>query len=411
VVVVGAGVAGLVAARRLADAGISVLVLERSDRVGGRVASTELNHGPIDVGASHIWSFYRRTRWWLNRLGLREQLVPPGPALPLRIEARDLPGIARSGLEVALRWRRLSLSRPERAAAVDAGSIADYAKRHLRPGFSTAALRPAFEWNAFCPLEDLSQVLLLQSGRLFLGARPSRLPGGLDQFPRALAAGLSIRLGGAGAVRAVRSTATGAVVKLESGAQIRCAAVVVATTPGQAVELCDLPPTLAAFLSRISHSTVTRAWWDLPGAPGDPGPTALSVPGEPTALLAAATYGSCLRVGLAIYGEAAMRLSDDGGRSRLPELRALAGRALPALTDRAPFAVAWWHWDRAVTIFGPGHFRQLAALRPGRRLGAVALAGDYLISPTVEGAVISGERAAAELLRGPILGSVKRSER
>jgi hypothetical protein len=343
-------------------------------------------------------------------LGLRELLVPPGPGQPLRIQARDLPGIARSGLEVALRWRRLSLSQPERAAPVDAGSIADYANRHLRPGFSAAALRPAFEWNAFCPLEELSQVLLLQSGRLFLNARPSQLQGGLAQFPRALAAGLPIRLGGEGAVRAVRSTATGAVVKLESGAQIHCTAVVVATSPGQAVELCDLPQALTSFLSRIAHSTLIRAWWELPGAPGDLGTTVLTVPGEPTALLAAATRGPNLRVALAVYGEAALRLSAGNGRSRLPQLQALAGRSLPALTERTPLAEAGWYWDQAVTIFGPGHFRHLAALRPGRRLGAVALAGDYLISPTVEGAVISGERAAAEILSGPILSSVTRSE-
>ena len=40
VVVVGAGIAGLVAARRIRGAGHSVLVVEARDRVGGRV----LNH-------------------------------------------------------------------------------------------------------------------------------------------------------------------------------------------------------------------------------------------------------------------------------------------------------------------------------------------------------------------------------
>src|SRR5579859_5654614 len=47
VLVVGAGLAGLTAARDLAAAGRSVLVLEARDRVGGRVVSREIGDGKI----------------------------------------------------------------------------------------------------------------------------------------------------------------------------------------------------------------------------------------------------------------------------------------------------------------------------------------------------------------------------
>ncbi len=47
VVVVGAGLAGLVAARQLTAAGSSVVVLEARDRVGGRVLSHELGDGKV----------------------------------------------------------------------------------------------------------------------------------------------------------------------------------------------------------------------------------------------------------------------------------------------------------------------------------------------------------------------------
>ncbi|MBO0679722.1 FAD-dependent oxidoreductase [Mycolicibacterium sp. S2-37] len=54
VVVVGAGFSGLAAARRLADSGVRVTVLEARDRIGGRT-STDTSLGlPIDVGASWI---------------------------------------------------------------------------------------------------------------------------------------------------------------------------------------------------------------------------------------------------------------------------------------------------------------------------------------------------------------------
>ena len=51
IAVIGAGIAGLAAARTLSDAGHEVTVLESSDRVGGRVASDRIAtpHGTCTV--------------------------------------------------------------------------------------------------------------------------------------------------------------------------------------------------------------------------------------------------------------------------------------------------------------------------------------------------------------------------
>lgn len=71
VIVVGAGVAGLAAARQLVAAGVDTVVLEARDRVGGRTEGTTTADGfPIDLGGQ--WIGPTQTRVWAlaRELGL-----------------------------------------------------------------------------------------------------------------------------------------------------------------------------------------------------------------------------------------------------------------------------------------------------------------------------------------------------
>src|SRR5436305_295156 len=55
VVVVGAGLAGLVAARRLTAAGQAVVVLEARDRVGGRTLNVDIGEGRVvEIGGQWV---------------------------------------------------------------------------------------------------------------------------------------------------------------------------------------------------------------------------------------------------------------------------------------------------------------------------------------------------------------------
>lgn len=73
VVVVGAGIAGLCCARRLVDAGVRVVVLEASDRVGGRVATDEVDGFLVDRGFQVLNPAYRNlgASADLSHLGMR----------------------------------------------------------------------------------------------------------------------------------------------------------------------------------------------------------------------------------------------------------------------------------------------------------------------------------------------------
>lgn len=76
VLVVGAGISGIAAARRCLDAGLTVRVLDRGKRIGGRLAASTRDDHAIDLGAPYCTVSDERFRAvaddWLDRGLLRE---------------------------------------------------------------------------------------------------------------------------------------------------------------------------------------------------------------------------------------------------------------------------------------------------------------------------------------------------
>ena len=77
VVIVGAGIAGLAAARALHDAGLRVRVLEARDRIGGRIWTDDsAADGPIERGAEFIHGDSVASWEYVRLLGLTVEKVP-----------------------------------------------------------------------------------------------------------------------------------------------------------------------------------------------------------------------------------------------------------------------------------------------------------------------------------------------
>ncbi|AXG06661.1 FAD-dependent oxidoreductase [Haloplanus rubicundus] len=81
VAVVGAGLAGLVAARHLADVGADVTVFERRDDVGGRVRTRHEDGFTIDRGFQVLFTAYPAVRRELDLSALDLQAFSPGAVI------------------------------------------------------------------------------------------------------------------------------------------------------------------------------------------------------------------------------------------------------------------------------------------------------------------------------------------
>ena len=216
VIVVGAGLAGLCCARELASHGMDVLVLERSDDVGGRVRTDELDGFLLDRGFQVLLTAYPEARRALDYDGLALRPFLDGALVrrdgrfvpladPLRRPAqavrtlRDGPGSLLDKVRVArLRARlgRYSLSEVLHAPQVTT------AEALRREGFSSA-FTEAF-WRPFLggvfldPELSTSSRLFAFVFKMFADGEAALPAAGMRAIPRQLAAALpagSIRTG------------------------------------------------------------------------------------------------------------------------------------------------------------------------------------------------------------------------
>ncbi len=112
VIVVGAGMAGLVAARLLHDSGFSVTVLEARDRPGGRVWTDDRLGAPLDLGGSWVHGVEGNPlTLWCDKLGIdlvesqgERLLIDKRATAPTREGQRRRAVMGRMAFKVAIEW-------------------------------------------------------------------------------------------------------------------------------------------------------------------------------------------------------------------------------------------------------------------------------------------------------------------
>jgi monoamine oxidase len=279
VIVVGAGLAGLSAARALVGAGREVVVLEARDRVGGRVEGGTIAGHPLELGGTWLGEGHSRMYALVRELGLETfrthndegQLLVDLGGRQTRMKSHKgaLPRLSPFALadlgQAMFRFERLArtvdLDRPwdsPRAHAVDGQTFDSWIRRNLRTPSGRAYFRVACE-AVFCT--DAGELSLLHA--LFYarantdletllavdhGAQQDRVVGGSVRIAEELAASLGDRVRLGAPVRAVRQGESGVGVELRDGSEV----------PGERVVVA-IPPTLAG---RLGYDPILPSWRD-----------------------------------------------------------------------------------------------------------------------------------------------------
>jgi phytoene desaturase len=186
ILIAGAGLAGLAAAKYLSDAGHTVTLLEKRDRAGGKVSSWPDTDGDWQESGLHVFfGAYRNLLRLLKEVGLEDNLAwkahemtfsrPGGWLSPLRFPAMPAP---LNGLTAVARNRGV-LAWPDKLrvgagllwpiignqAWIDAQDQWSYADWHRRHGMGPRALQNFFDTMAlalnFDTTEQVSAKLIL----------------------------------------------------------------------------------------------------------------------------------------------------------------------------------------------------------------------------------------------------------
>ncbi|GAA2173614.1 NAD(P)/FAD-dependent oxidoreductase [Agrococcus versicolor] len=403
VIVVGAGLAGLRAALRLALAGLDVVVLEASDGVGGRQRTDAVDGFLLDRGFQVLNPAYPAVQRWVDVDALEMRSFPVGVrvrrehglaelAHPLRHPSR-LPATLASGLLdprelVALaRWAVPGIVRPR---AVVGGTDATLAEAWRRIGVDGRLTREVLEpFLAGVVADDAgatSDAFVRLLVRMFALGRPGLPARGIQALPEQLAARIADQDGRVVLDRRVERIAqegAGVRVDVAGGAPALADAVVVAVGPESAGALVEVATPVTRGL---------QTWWfDAPSSPTRS--RMLHLDGTRSGPILHTSVVSGTAPAYAPRGR------------HLVEATCLLGDATEAVV-RAQLAHVWGTSVDAWRLLRRDDVRHaLPAQEPPLRTRATArvgertyVAGDHRDTASIQGALVSGDRVAGAVI-------------
>ena len=451
VAIVGGGIAGLAAALEASRAGATVIVLEASPQLGGKVRVSEVGGLPVDEGADAMLARVPYGAELARQAGLGDELVAPAAgqaSLWTRGRLRPLPAgtlmgvpgnlatLARSEVLSARALARvpLDLALPGSPVTEDI-SVGELVRRRLGGEVVERLVDPllggvyagrADQLSLYATLPQLvapvarSRSLLLATRQARATATPYTgplfrgLPGGLGRLPAAVAnaSGAQVRL--STTVRALARTPTGWRLDLGSAAhpeQLDVDGVVLATPAAPAARLLrDLAPAAAEGLAGLEYASVAIVTLVLDGATPGAGSGYL-VPAVDGRVTKAVTFTSrkwghypagraVVRASVGRHGDATDLQRDDAELVDVvrAELVAAVGPVARTLDSRVV------RWGGGLPQYAVGHLdlvhrvRAAVAAHPGLAVAGAAYGGVGIPAVARDGRDAARQVLAAHLV-------------
>lgn len=398
VVVVGAGVAGLLCAATLTERGLRVEVLEASDGIGGRIRTDVVDGHLCDRGFQLVNPAYPAARRFLDVPALQLGTFDAGVAVagrgrlrmvadPLRA-IRYLPKTVVSGY-----FRPVELLRLARWAAPSLGrvrSLLDAPDTSLAQSLDRAGVTGRLRTEILAPfltgvLAEASGATSATFGRLlirsFLLGVPGVPAGGMVAIPEQLAGRLAIAVRLHSPVTSVAGAEGGPRVDTADG-PLRPRAVVVATDPATAGRLLSMPAPrmkgLTTYWFSTTEAPLTANLLVVEGGGRAAGPVVN------TAVMshAAPSYAPA---GRHLVQATTLSADDEGEKP----VRAHLARMYGTSTN---------HWDllirHDIQAALPEQPAPLQHRQPVDLGDGLFVAGDHRDTASIQGALVSGRRAA-----------------
>jgi monoamine oxidase len=265
VIVVGAGMAGLAAARKLQSDGYTVVVLEARDRIGGRTYTTDELGFPFDHGASWIHGIRGNPMTRLAKQSDTEFVRTDDQS----VSAYFADGSEAGSTRLAAAEQRFNEVYDELSEYGDLGVSFETVARRRFPDLLrdplTALVTSAYLTFDTGDLDRLSS-LYYDAGEV-MGGPEAIVTGGYGRIAGYLADGLDVRL--RKVVRSVAARDAGATVTTSGGEQLDADAVIVAVPLGVlkagAIEFTPpLSPRKRTAIERVGFSAVNKVGlvWD-----------------------------------------------------------------------------------------------------------------------------------------------------